>query len=422
MKNIASSKKLLFKNTIMLYVLIFSGYFFNLITVPYQTRILGPELYGMIGFIQAIYAYVQLVLDFGFLLSATLDVANNRGNKQALSKIMTSVMICKLLLGVICFLGVEILCSKLGRIDQYHTVYYLFFVVAFANTLLPDYLYRGMENMTSITARTVLIRLFFTICIFLFLKNKDDVCVIPLLNAIGAFGACIWSYYDLHKRLEIKFVKVSIQDVFNAMKNSSSYFFSRIATTVYSASNSLILGLIYPTGGTLGYYTSADKLMSTAKTAVSPIADSLYPYMVRNKDYKLVKKILVICMPIIVLLCIIVAIYAKPICTFLFGREFAETGTVLKLLLPIAVMILPSYIMGFPVLSPLGLGKYANTSVIIGAVIHAMQLSILYLVGTLDIYSICIATCITEFIILAIRIYIVVKKGRKIEREDVQTA
>ena len=39
----------LLKNTMMLYILQFSTYFFGFIVVPYETRVLGPVLYGMVG-------------------------------------------------------------------------------------------------------------------------------------------------------------------------------------------------------------------------------------------------------------------------------------------------------------------------------------------------------------------------------------
>ena len=64
----------LFQNTLMLYILTFSNYLFNFISVPYQTRLFGPEVYGELGFAQALMAYVQMVLDFGFILSSTEDV------------------------------------------------------------------------------------------------------------------------------------------------------------------------------------------------------------------------------------------------------------------------------------------------------------------------------------------------------------
>ena len=42
-------RKILYKNTIMLYIMTFSSYFLSFVTVPYQTRVLGPEKYGLIG-------------------------------------------------------------------------------------------------------------------------------------------------------------------------------------------------------------------------------------------------------------------------------------------------------------------------------------------------------------------------------------
>ena len=79
-------KNKLFENTIMLYMLTFSNYFFSFISVPYQTRILGAEIYGKLGFAVAFMSYFQLFLDFGFLLSATETVALYRNDKIKLSR------------------------------------------------------------------------------------------------------------------------------------------------------------------------------------------------------------------------------------------------------------------------------------------------------------------------------------------------
>jgi len=69
-------KESLAKNTIMLYLLSGSNYFFGLITVPYLTRVLGAEQYGVIGFGVSCSAIVQMIIDFGFQLSGVIDVAN----------------------------------------------------------------------------------------------------------------------------------------------------------------------------------------------------------------------------------------------------------------------------------------------------------------------------------------------------------
>ena len=79
--------KILVSNTIMLYIMQVSGYIFPLLTFPYLTRVLGPEYYAVTTFISATMTYFQLVVDFGFLLSATRDCSFYRDDKQKLQEI-----------------------------------------------------------------------------------------------------------------------------------------------------------------------------------------------------------------------------------------------------------------------------------------------------------------------------------------------
>ena len=43
------TRGVLLKNTLMLYILQFSTYFFSFIVVPYETRVLGPVIFGLVG-------------------------------------------------------------------------------------------------------------------------------------------------------------------------------------------------------------------------------------------------------------------------------------------------------------------------------------------------------------------------------------
>jgi O-antigen/teichoic acid export membrane protein len=403
----------LLNNTIFLYILTFSNYFFSFITIPYQTRVLGPEYYGKLGFAAAFITYFQLVLDFGFILSATAEVSKNRDDKNKLSKIMTSVVLSKLLLIAVSFLILLILFLAVPKLKEDILLYILFFIFVAINSLLPDYLYRGLENMKIITYRTIMVKLFFTIMIFVVLKEKSQYYYVPILNIIGAAGAVIIGYMHVFKKLKITFTKVNISYVLETIKKSSFYFYSRIATSIYDATNTFILGFIYPTGNVVGYFTSTNNLVKTARSGFSPIADSLYPYMIKNKNFRLIGKILGIGMPFIIVGCILVGVFAEYICVLLFGEEFRSAATILRLLLPLIILALPNYLLGFPTLSPLGLAKYANISTILGAALQLIGIFILLIIGVLNVYTICILTSITELFVLVIRVWAIIS-NRKI--------
>lgn len=405
----------LMTNTIMLYVLTFSNYFFNFITVPYQTRVLGPVYYGRLGFATAFMVYIQLFLDFGFLLSATEEVANFRNDKKAVSRIFSVVCWCKLILIAASLIVLLILCGSVERFRSDSMLFILYFVSTAVNSFLPDYLYRGLEDMKSITVRSVCIKLFFTVMIFVFLREPSQYYIVPLLNIIGNVGAVVFVYADLKKRVGVGFVKVSLKEVLQSLKRSSIFFYSRIASTVYSATNTFIMGFIYGDASPIvGYYTSADKLITTAKQAITPVTDSLYPYMVRKKDFKLIRKLMMIGLPVMTAGCIGVWILAEPICGLLFGNEFVDSAKYLRLLIPAVWCSFPAMTFGFPVLSPMGLAKYANISNIFGACIQIIQLIILYFAGGLTVEALCIATCITEVCTLSFRVLVVFFNRKKL--------
>ena len=131
----------------------------------------------------------------------------------------------------------------------------------------------------------------------------------------------------------------------------------------------------------------------------------------------MVKKILLLLEPIIIVGCTILFIWAVPICTWFFGDEYVQTGYALRALLPVVVVILPSYIFGFPVLGAMGLNKYANYSVIFASIIHIVNLIVLYSLGIMSIITLGIATSIAEILVLAFRLVVVIKNRRLLSKE-----
>ena len=306
---LSRKKSVLLKNTVMLYILTFSTYLMSFIVVPYETRILGTAGYGLLGVATAMMVYFQLVIDFGFILSATEEVSRNREDKRYLSQIFTAVTLNKLLLTLVSGIVLFALCWLVPRWQEHALFFFLFFLATAINSLIPDYLYRGIEQMSAITIRTVLIKFFFTVMIFLLLKSPSDYCVIPLLNIIGNLGALLGVYVHLFRKVGIRFARITRADFWRSFRQSNTFFLSRIASTAYTAANTVILDIL-SAGTSTAFYSSADKLITTAKNGLSPISDSLYPYMTKNRDFKLVKKVLCIIMPVILAGCAVVFIWA----------------------------------------------------------------------------------------------------------------
>lgn len=248
--------------------------------------------------------------------------------------------------------------------------------------------------------------------IFVCVKSEKDYIFVPISFLIGSICALVFSILDIKIRYKISYNLPKMNSIKVFFKNSIPFFISRFASTFYQALNVIILGKIYGNSPIVGYYTSSDKVITLSKMASSPIADSLYPYMLKNKNFKIVKKILMIFMPVITLGVILVGIFAEPLCVIAFGNEYAEAGNVLRLLLPIAWVILPTYIIAFPVMSPLGLVKYANRSNVIGMCIQICGLVIIKMLGILNVYTVCGLTSFTEVVVFVYRLLVVLLRKK----------
>lgn len=403
------------KNTIYLYILTISNYLFGLATIPYLTRILGPEQFGNLGFAMAFGGYFNIIIDFGFILSATKKVALNANNRIELSKIFIGVSAAKIFIFLFLLLCLFISSHWIREINDNLILLILFLVLGLFTSLLPDYIYRGLENMKIIAVRGVIIRAIFVLLIFIFLKKPTQIYLVPIFQTIGAIIVITWMIWDLKKNIGLINISIKISYIFCLIKESFEYFISRIASSIYNVTNTLILGFIFPGKSIVGFYSSADRIRGLAGQACSPLADSFYPYMLKTKNYsKLIKTILVFQIPILIGLAILY-IWAKPICIIVFGPEYGETYLILRWMLPIMAITLPQYMLGFPALTPIGKAKWANISVEIATINQLIGLTILLFLNNITAIHLCILTLISECLCLLVRISVLLKNKKLIK-------
>ncbi len=399
----------LLENTFMLYILTFSNALLGFITQGYQTRVLGLDMMGILDAARYATNFFQIFIDFGFIMSATAKISQHRDDNATLRKVLTCVVAAKVFFMLVSYgiLLVFILptVQEPGAIWAY--VFYLLYVCMVA--LLPDFMYRGLEQMRAITVRAVLVKTFATLMVFVLVKKPQDFWLVPLLSAIGNAGATLFVYWHLKTKLNIFFCRVSLRDVAREIKEATQFFFSKVAASVNSNLNGLLLKGVAGAVAT-GLYGRADTVINAARMGMSPIADSLYPHMVKHKNFKLIRKSLLVIYPVILAGCAVVFIFARPLLTLWLGEEAGvQTVLPLRLLIPVAVCAFPNYILGFPTLSPMGLVKYANISVAFGTGVYLAGVALCWFTVGVNLVSLCVLTSLTEFSILAFRVVVILK-------------
>lgn len=411
----------LLENTVMLYILQFSNMALGMLTQGYKMRVLGVELVGLLGAASYTSNFFLIFLDFGFLLSATAKVSARRDDKRELSRILSCVVAAKVIFTVISAAVLTFLIvPKLSGAGEV-LAYYFFLLSCVAATMLPDYMYRGLEQMSAITVRAVAIKFVATALTFVLVQKPEDFYLCPLCTAIGNLGALTFVYWHLYSRVGVGFIRIRPREVWTEIKDSSQFLLSRMAASINSNLNGLLLKHAMPGAGTdiftdpniaTGLYTNADTVINAARNGMSPIADSLYPHMMKHKNFGIVKKAMLFIYPVILSGCAFVFIFAEPLLTLWLGPEGTSVVLPLRLMIPVAVFCFPNYVLGYPTLGAMGLAKYANISTGFGTAIYLLGAGICYMTSGISLIALCILSSVTEFSILVFRLIVIIKNRR----------
>jgi len=383
-------------------------YILPLITFPYLIRVLGVEKFGLIMFAQAIMYYFEVIVDFGFNLSATREVALNANNPNQLNKIISAVFSIKFILLVISFLILLIVLGVFNQFTDDYLLYYYSFLKVIAFTFFPVWFFQGIEKMKHITLINIVSKTLFTICIFIFIKEESDYLLVPLINGFGFMIGSVLALYYVFIYFKHTFVINTFVIIKHYFKESAMFFLSRVSVSLYTSSNTFVLGLVV-SNLMVGYYAIAEKLYMVIRQLYQPIVQVIYPYISKSKNVKFFKKI----SPVLVILnfigVYILWIFAPDIINLVAKETFIESVKVFRILLVVACIVVPSILIGYPFLAALGFKNEANYSTIIGSLFHVSLLCVLYCFKLIDIYNVVYLLIATELIVLSYRFYAVYK-------------
>ena len=91
----------LYKNVGSLFVFNVSKMIFPFLILPYLTRVLSTDSYGVVAYVKAVMSYLQIFVDFGFMLSSTRDIARAEGDKNKIQDIIGITLLARLVLGLV---------------------------------------------------------------------------------------------------------------------------------------------------------------------------------------------------------------------------------------------------------------------------------------------------------------------------------
>lgn len=321
-------KKRLLSNFFSLSVLQAANYILPLITLPYLVKVLGIEKFGIIMFAQAFIMFFNVLVDYGFNLSATREVSIHRENKEKITEIFSSVMAIKIVLVAIVFIALSIIIFSFEKLSAYWELYYLTFLWVIGQALFPIWYFQGIEKMEYITIINITSKSLFTIAIFIFIQNESDYIYVPLLNGLGFIIAGFLSLYITSHRFN-QSISFKLLKFKKHLKNGFHIFLSMSSSTILSASPIIFIGFFIDYT-IAGYYSAFEKIIFAIKNFFYIINQVYFPRLAKvyteNKNRYLIiwKKLSLYTISISILLYIILYLISDIFIKYYFNKIFLD--------------------------------------------------------------------------------------------------
>ena len=406
-KNIKRKRSGIFGNGVSLMVFQVAKIVFPLVTLPYLTRILSVEVYGVVTYVKAVMNYMQIFVDFGFVLSGTKDVVQARDDQEKLGLAVGDTMAARTLLGLIGFVIVAILSFSLPILRENMLFTLLSYTAVFLSVFLFDFLFRGMEVMYIIAVRFVLMKIISTVLTFVMVKNDSGMILIPILDIVSSLVAVVWVLYEV-KKLQINMKISNLKNIFQKVKESFVYFLSNAASTSLNALSTIIIG-IFSNATDVAYWGLSMQVVGTITALYNPISDSLYPEMIQTKKFSLIRKALMIFLPIVVVGCAISYFAAGMVFRVLGGEEYLVAVPVFRILISVLFFGFLSIMFGWPSLGAIGKEKEVTIATVTSVAFNIIALLVLAWVGAFNLINVAIARGATEIVLFGMRFCFVQK-------------
>lgn len=396
-------------NFIMNAILTMSSFFFPLITFPYVSRILLPEGMGKVAMATAVVAYFALLARLGIPMYGIRACAEVRDDKAQLSKVVHKLFLINLGMTGFSYL---LFFGTVFAVPSFQTESVLYLIIGstlFFETIGVEWLYKGLEEYSYITYRSIFFKILALAATFLFVHVQADYVKYGAITILAASASNLLNLYNLRKYITFKpFSGYSFKP---HVKPILFFFATTCAIVIYTQLNTVILGLL-KTNADVGLYDSAMKIKNILVSVVTALGALLLPrasYYVKQGLFEDFAKITEKAIHFVCILALPMMAYFIVFATngihFLSGKQFDGAILPMQIVLPTIFLIGLTTVIGIQVLVPLGKEKEVFYSVSFGGVVDLA--ACLFLIPGYAVVGAAISNLLAELTVFVLQIYYV---------------
>ncbi|MDN0114984.1 flippase [Yersinia intermedia] len=362
------------RNIFSLLLLQGSNYIIPLLTLPYLTRVLGVEGFGIYSLTLSLAQYFVILIDFGFNLSASKKIAEHQDNPECISKIFFETLYSKSILCAISILIIILLTiTSTHAVIQSELIYTVLMLIG--TTLMPAWFFQGIEKLSVVTNLMIVAKLSMLPLFFIFVHSDADIKYAVIIQSSMNLLAGIIAIIYIYRKKLVRIVNFSSLKIAHTLKDSFPIFFATLSISLYTMSTTIIIG-IFSNVYEVSIFTAADRVKGAILGVFLVLGNAFYPrinsLLVNKKEeaYSLIRKIFYWQGGLCIAITICVMVFSKLITKIMFGSEYSEVSALLILFSPVYILVIQSTVLANYILLPHGYKKSYTILPMISAVIH----------------------------------------------------
>ena len=246
-----------------------------IITSPYISRVLGADNLGIYSYTYTVANYFVLFAALGIKNYGNREISRVRDNREKLNETYSGILLLHFIVSglvLVCY-GVYVffICEKGYRL--YFGIQSLYVITAFFDI---SWLFFGLEKFKITVTRNTIIKLLSVVCIFVFVKDRNDLFKYLLILALGNLigQGYLWFYVKKY----VTFRSVGKDQIFSHLPQLLVLFIPAVAISVYNYMDKIMVGDI--SGKIqLGYYENAEKIVFIASSVIGSVGTVMLPRM-----------------------------------------------------------------------------------------------------------------------------------------------
>jgi PST family polysaccharide transporter len=248
----------------------------SIISMPLLIQSIGAEQFGWVNLSLSIIIVFNILVGFGFNLSAPREVALNQSNKTALSQLVSNVFSAKLLLATLASAALLIGAYGFQLFDGYRTILVLSVLLLFSEATFPLWFFQGMEKMKLVSVATIFSKLLFLMGIVLFVQGPEQSLWVNFMLGLFGLGVNLFLMVYIQGVLGVRFFSPQFSAIWKSLKENLLLFFSNLASHI-SINGGLIILSFFSTAETLGLYSLAERVIMILRLFPALVIQAIFP-------------------------------------------------------------------------------------------------------------------------------------------------